>query len=53
MKLYVEAPNQAEQRLDWIDEIKETFDLTYDEITRLEAHKIVWRGDTAFSLEEN
>lgn len=50
--LFIEPANEEGKEHPWNEETQRKFSLDEDDIERLEADKVVWRGTTAYSLEE-
>ena len=50
--LRVERPHKPAEEYWWDDDSKRRFYLEHDEIEHLESGKVLWRGLTALSLED-
>jgi hypothetical protein len=51
LELVIERPNEPVERVPWNLGAARRFELDADEIATMREDRIVWRGDTAFSLE--
>ena len=52
MILIVQEANMPEEEFPWNEETKKKFKLDNADVEKLEGDGVVWRGDTAISLEE-
>ena len=50
--LVIEAPYERERRVPWNEEAAAQYSLMPWHVRILEEGEIVWRGDTAFTLED-